>query len=135
MSELFQNATLRGPLTWQVALMNRWLGASSVGLLSGGNASSDGPLLEDVLFEESIDVDENRWFTFLQKDRWYDLIQDPDNPQVMGGPWSVDNPTIWEPLRVCVELVDRILKALISDGHSAQVFNLLPPRIEVWSRY
>lgn len=68
----------------------------------------------DALYESNrIQVDETKWFSFLKKDRWM-------NPHQLDGtllPWNVDNPLIWAELRVVLELVNRILRALIRDEH------------------
>ncbi|KAI0187889.1 hypothetical protein EV127DRAFT_513399 [Xylaria flabelliformis] len=75
--------------------------------------------LEDLFLKifhsERIQVDESKWFDFLRKDRWFDW----DQPQTIfhGGNWSVDNPKVWEILSISIELLDRVLKALVADKH------------------
>ncbi|RWA05682.1 hypothetical protein EKO27_g9425 [Xylaria grammica] len=80
---------------------------------------ADERLKEEVIVEifhaNRIKVDEDKWFPFLKKSRWYDTIG-PD--QTIGGVnWSVDNPKIWDVLSISIELLDRILKALVADKH------------------
>ncbi|KAI0458053.1 hypothetical protein F5B21DRAFT_520010 [Xylaria acuta] len=64
-----------------------------------------------------ITVDEDNWFPFLRRDRWYDLYGQKQVPS--GKMWSIDQPKLWQKLRVSVELADRMLKALINDRHPA----------------
>jgi hypothetical protein len=122
-SEYYQRKYLHGTRSWQGVLINRWLGPSPFGLLSGGHTSTDDvDFLRAMVERDQIKVDETKWFRFLQKNRWYDLVEDENHPTVpapRGGPWSVDNPTVWNELSVCLELADRILKALVSDRHVA----------------
>ncbi|KAI3319514.1 hypothetical protein HD806DRAFT_548080 [Xylariaceae sp. AK1471] len=122
-SEFYQRKNLHGPRSWQAVLLNRWLGPSPFGLVSGGHTSSDdADMIQLILERDRIEVDESRWFQFLRRYRWYDLVNDPNYPTLpapRGGPWSVDNPKIWNALRVCIELVDRIFRTLIFDRHSA----------------
>ncbi|KAI0457302.1 hypothetical protein F5B21DRAFT_521543 [Xylaria acuta] len=66
---------------------------------------------------ERIQVNENNWLPFLQKNRWFDWIQVSPPFEMAGRTWSVDEPIIWDFLRVVLELVNRILLALIEDKH------------------
>ncbi|KAI0544607.1 hypothetical protein F4679DRAFT_589322 [Xylaria curta] len=71
-----------------------------------------------VFLQDRIEVDELGWLPFLQKRRWYDWIQvskDFDSPP--GRTWSVDDPKLWGILRVSLELLNRMLDALIEDRH------------------
>ncbi|KAI0437977.1 hypothetical protein F4803DRAFT_555489 [Xylaria telfairii] len=69
-----------------------------------------------VYLRERIEVDENRWFSFICKEKWYDWIQVSETfEHPAGETWSVDDPKIWGMLRIVLELVDRMLKALIED--------------------
>ncbi|KAI0474709.1 hypothetical protein F4859DRAFT_521777 [Xylaria cf. heliscus] len=68
-----------------------------------------------IFHSERIQVDESKWFSFLKKDRW--LEWDRPQPVLGGGNWSVDNPVVWDILSISIELLDRILKALVVDQH------------------
>lgn len=61
----------------------------------------------------------DEWFNFLHKNRWYDLVSVSDSDGTPdNGPMSVDNPPVWDNLRGSIDLVDRLLKALIVDRHN-----------------
>ncbi|KAI0548382.1 hypothetical protein F4679DRAFT_596816 [Xylaria curta] len=68
-----------------------------------------------IFHSERIQVDESKWFDFLKKDRWLDW----EEPQILfnGSNWSVDNPQVWEVLSISIELLDRVIKALVADKH------------------
>ncbi|RYC54627.1 hypothetical protein CHU98_g11580 [Xylaria longipes] len=71
-----------------------------------------------VYLRERIQVDETLWFPFLRKSRWFDWIQvSQDFNSPAGKTWSVDDPKVWEALRISLELVNRMLAALIDDKH------------------
>jgi len=72
-----------------------------------------------VFGNEMITVDENTWFLCLRRDRWLDY-QRPEN-LFNGQYWSIDNPIVWEIVGVVMELVNRILGALIDDRHAMWV--------------
>ncbi|KAI1428714.1 hypothetical protein F5Y12DRAFT_711006 [Xylaria sp. FL1777] len=75
-----------------------------------------------VYQRERIKVDETQWFKFLRKERWLDWIGfTPDFTQEPRRRWSVDEPKIWEFLRVSIELVNRIFKSLIKDKHKGGI--------------
>ncbi|KAI0471169.1 hypothetical protein F4859DRAFT_109180 [Xylaria cf. heliscus] len=78
-----------------------------------------------IYLRERIKVDETRWFPFLRKGRWYDWIEVSDNFQHLeaGETWTVDNPSIWDILRTSIELVYRMLEALIKDKHEGVTNN------------
>ncbi|KAI8622847.1 hypothetical protein F5Y19DRAFT_482350 [Xylariaceae sp. FL1651] len=135
-SEDTQREKFHGLQSWQVAPLNSWLCMQNqAGAISGGHLSSDDPSILRAMFErDKFEIDETRWFHFLQKSRWYDLVDHPNHklrPVPRGGPWSVDNAKVWDILRVSLELADRIFKALITDRHSA-LETLLFGRIQYW---
>ncbi|KAI0489928.1 hypothetical protein F4859DRAFT_509507 [Xylaria cf. heliscus] len=69
-----------------------------------------------ILYEgEMIKPNEESWLPFLRKDRWLDWNNNA--PVLGGGPWSIDNPLVWEALSPSLECVNRILRALIRDEH------------------
>ncbi|KAI1129978.1 hypothetical protein F5Y10DRAFT_138000 [Nemania abortiva] len=122
-SEEFQKQGFLGSATWELTELNRFLWTShQYGLTSGGHLTADDPAaIADVHRQRLIQVDETRWFGFLQKSRWYNLSANPQEqkPPGPGLRWSVDDPMVWHHLRGSIELVDRILKSLIQDQHSA----------------
>lgn len=82
---------------------------------------------------ERIRVDETQWLPFLRKDRWFDWIEAPnvlDSPEAPdprdspgqpwspdGHIWSIENPIIWDAVKVSFELANRALEAMIEDKH------------------
>ncbi|KAK5631578.1 hypothetical protein RRF57_007292 [Xylaria bambusicola] len=131
--ESFQSYYLKGILSWEVGSLMRYVWFSDkIGVISGGHRKDDygpvdpataagggaaGSTKEDAALQifhaNRIQVDESKWYRFLKKDRWYDL--DKPDPLLSGGNWSVDNPKVWEVLSISLELVDRMLKALVED--------------------
>ncbi|KAI8955205.1 hypothetical protein F4801DRAFT_574791 [Xylaria longipes] len=86
-----------------------------------------------VYRRERIQVDETKWLPFLRKDRWFDWTQATPPFEKAERIWSVDDPTVWDFLKVVLELVNRILLALIEDKHDGdywsnlkQIFGDLP---------
>ncbi|KAI0912875.1 hypothetical protein F4823DRAFT_632869 [Ustulina deusta] len=160
LTEAFQRNYFRGLESWQNATFMRYVWFSNQsGILSGGHREADyGPVdgsmavdptnitgslvnekKEDIALKifhsERIQVDETKWFTFLKKDRWYDTVKPV--PVLGGANWSVDNPKVWEVLSISLELVDRILKALLADRHvmiEAILFGLIARWDEVSDR-
>ncbi|KAI0118261.1 hypothetical protein GGR51DRAFT_572261 [Nemania sp. FL0031] len=131
-SELFQRQGFHGSTTWELTALNRFLWVSNqYGILTGGHLTDDNPDVAQAAYRNKlIKIDETRWFEFLQKHRWYDLIEDSPVP-TRAGSWSVDNPTLWATLRASIELADRILKTLILERHSA-LETILFGRILYW---
>ncbi|TRX91962.1 hypothetical protein FHL15_007059 [Xylaria flabelliformis] len=71
-----------------------------------------------IYLQERIEIDELRWLPFLHKRRWFDWIQvDGTFDSQAKKTWSVDDPKLWGVLRVSLELLDRMLDALIEDKH------------------
>ncbi|KAF2963479.1 hypothetical protein GQX73_g10092 [Xylaria multiplex] len=103
--------------------IHRSLRFSKRGLVPGGHvrpkAAEGEPTREfpRLIYEtEALPVDEDSWFSFLKKSRWWDTVWvDPD--PLINGIWSVDNETIWAHLRIALELANRIFKALIKERH------------------
>ncbi|KAI1305100.1 hypothetical protein F5Y03DRAFT_406644 [Xylaria venustula] len=124
-TESFQTENLFGMLTWQAITLNRWVNFSpdQIGPMSGGHLPSDvGDSLEAstrVYDQNKIKVDESRWFRFIKKQRWYDWLETSPPGSVPGRVWSVDDPKIWNELGICLELVDRMFKALIEDKNDS----------------
>ncbi|KAI1115281.1 hypothetical protein F5Y14DRAFT_450099 [Nemania sp. NC0429] len=113
---------------WKVGVSNIGLRFSHRGIIPGGHEraapsafKNDPPShpgwMSRLLYEGELIVPrEDTWFPFLAKDRWYDWTDSAasPNPQV----WSVDDPAVWEVLRIALELVNRVLRTLIADQHS-----------------
>lgn len=138
LTESFQRSYLKGLESWEVGPLMRhvWF-TDKIGVMSGGHRECDygpvdptsatssaaGSTKEDATLQifhtNRIQVNENKWYKFLQKNRWYDLVQ--PEPILGGGNWSVDNPKVWEVLSISLELVDRMLKALVEDKNETCV--------------
>ncbi|KAI1420126.1 hypothetical protein F5Y12DRAFT_792230 [Xylaria sp. FL1777] len=87
----------------------------------GTNADRDFAVYQ----RERIEVDEERWLPFLRKDRWFDwiVVTQTFTHSKAGRTWSVDDPKVWGFLRVSLELVNRILEALIEDKHDGDYWS------------
>ncbi len=93
--------------------------SNQFGIVSGGHRSEDdNASFVEAYSRKSIEVNEAGWFDFLQKYRWYDLTKCWNSRVPEGGPWSVDNPKVWDNLRGSIELANRLLRALIIDRHN-----------------
>ncbi|KAI1327007.1 hypothetical protein F5Y16DRAFT_372992 [Xylariaceae sp. FL0255] len=131
-----QKSYFHGLKTWEVAALNRWMKFSTAtGEISGGHNSADNQTdLLNLFKAEMFQVDENGWFDFLKKDRWYDIVDDPNNPSpnpFPSFPQSVDQPQVWAELRVVLELANRMLRALVSDRNTF-LETVLFGRIAYW---
>lgn len=62
-------------------------------------------------------IDENKWFDIWKKDNWFDLEEKPrpneKRPHI--SKWTVQDPRIWNELRIIIELSQRILDLLIRE--------------------
>ncbi|KAK0724845.1 hypothetical protein B0H67DRAFT_117166 [Lasiosphaeris hirsuta] len=70
----------------------------------------------------TISVNEAGWHPAFRKDRWFDYR----GPR---GTWSVDDPRVWEHLRVAIELANRMLERLLKTRWLEAVF--FAPREDV----
>lgn len=71
---------------------------------------------QNLIDTEGLRVDEDNWFLFFRKDRWWvssALAEDPPG----GQQWSVDDPGVWSVLRLAIELADRIITTLMKERH------------------
>ncbi|KAI0970584.1 hypothetical protein F4678DRAFT_462282 [Xylaria arbuscula] len=106
--------------------------ASVAGLQSASQAE-----YEDLGFKvyerERIKIDEKTWLPFIQKNRWFDWEEVTDSPKTAGRTWSVDDPKIWEVMRVVIELANRILLALRAKIGALQT--ILYGTIDYWDNY
>ncbi|KAF2964710.1 hypothetical protein GQX73_g8863 [Xylaria multiplex] len=79
--------------------------------------------------QERIKVDQNTWLPFLRKDRWFDWhsysLMEPTQPTQPTVTWSVDDEELWSGLSVVLELVNRILLALLIEKHDSGKKTLL----------
>ncbi|KAI1734849.1 hypothetical protein F4680DRAFT_470620 [Xylaria scruposa] len=123
-----QYETFRGFRPWQGSALMQYVRFSDRGLLPGGHwrpevkpykqaKREDLADISRLLDDDMIPVDEKSWFPFLRRDRWYDLYG--TQRVTSGEKWSIDQPKLWKKLRVSLELVNRMLKALINDKHPA----------------
>ncbi|KAI0160761.1 hypothetical protein GGR57DRAFT_519650 [Xylariaceae sp. FL1272] len=134
MTEKYQNSKYGGYTTWQFVTFNRWVDFGPLGVLDAhssnpfaasivGNLQTiPSPLtysaqdaenfrnsVAQLVFDRgAIVVDENKWFSFFQKNRWFN-----------SNDYNVDDPTIWAGLQHAIELANRILQATIDDQHEA----------------
>ncbi|RWA07288.1 hypothetical protein EKO27_g7816 [Xylaria grammica] len=136
-SEQYQKGMFSGARTWELASMNQHLwGSAEYRIFPGGHSPADNPEVFLEAYERvHFTIDESKWFEFLQKFHWYDLFDDPNRPTrpavPKGAPWSVDVPSIWEILTPSIELVNRILRALINEQHNG-LETLLFGRLVYW---
>ncbi|KAI0912310.1 hypothetical protein F4823DRAFT_634297 [Ustulina deusta] len=119
---------------WQLGPMHRALQFSRRGFVPGGHVRSLAPadvahIHYGIYITERIQVDEDSWFPFFKKDRWWDSM----GTDILfdGFRWTVDEPKVWDQLRVAIELANRILKALIKDRHPI-LETLLYGRLAYW---
>ncbi|KAI0105333.1 hypothetical protein GGR51DRAFT_520390 [Nemania sp. FL0031] len=88
----------------------------------------------EVYERERIKVDETKWLPFLRKNRWFDWIEvESDFAVEAGRTWSVDDPKVWEVVAIILELVNRILEALIRDKHEG-LQTMLYGRMDYWEK-
>ncbi|KAI0442935.1 hypothetical protein F4803DRAFT_517354 [Xylaria telfairii] len=152
-SEYWQNILLKIH-TWQVGPLNRYVsfgprfpkvlgGHSRVGgaddpssvidpvrRLSGVTYATNDEALMAVFQSERIKVDESKWFRFFRRSRWWD--PEHRDESALGLQWSVDDPKVWEQLRIVLELANRMLSALIDDEHD-WLRTLLFGRMDLWA--
>lgn len=113
----FKNMTM-GMNPWQLGPLNRTLQFSTAGSVPGGHnaVTREQQVAHDTISRlEGLKVDEDSWLPFFRKDRWFSTTaHDSVLTSVL---WSVDDPVVWEELRIVLELANRILTALIKDKH------------------
>ncbi|KAI0444518.1 hypothetical protein F4803DRAFT_572992 [Xylaria telfairii] len=113
-----QYGSFKGIRPWQYGPLMQYVRFSDRGLLPGGHWRPESKPYRQARHEELADisrlldddmitVDENNWFPFFRRDRWYDLHGQKQVPS--GKTWSIDQPKLWAKLRVSVELADRKL--------------------------
>ncbi|KAI8948342.1 hypothetical protein F4801DRAFT_557551 [Xylaria longipes] len=118
-SEVAFKAIFHSIQPWQLGPMTRSLRLSQRGFIPGGHISSlsgEAHIHRLIYDTERIQVDEDSWFPFLKKNRWRSTAA--NEPSILSGNlWSVDDPKVWEELRISLELANRILNALVKDKH------------------
>lgn len=98
-------------------LQERWLGGMPVyqaAIFNNNPALLGGKRMPDF------EIDESKWHPFFQKNKWFDLkhkiVDDfPTNGKIdsrlpADAIWSVDEPVIWEALRPCIEMANRVFQ-------------------------
>ncbi|KAI1129141.1 hypothetical protein F5Y10DRAFT_291378 [Nemania abortiva] len=110
-----------GLAPWQLGPMVRYLQFSDQAIVPGGHtqaAHRQRHAHKQVYDREIIRVDENSWFPFVKKGRWFGSIaSDPQRSGLSGNLWTVDDPMVWKELRIAIEFFNRVLNALIVDRH------------------
>ncbi|KAI8946567.1 hypothetical protein F4801DRAFT_593286 [Xylaria longipes] len=100
-----QYGDFKGIKPWQYGPLMQYVRFSDRGLLPGGHWRTGSRPYRQARYDELADisrlldgdmitVDENNWFRFLRRDRWYDLYGQKQVPS--GKVWSIDQPKIWE---------------------------------------
>ncbi|KAI0188653.1 hypothetical protein EV127DRAFT_512895 [Xylaria flabelliformis] len=100
--------------------------------LTGVSYATNDEALMAVYQFERIKVDESKWFKFFRKSRWWDPEQG-DEP-ALGLRWSVDDPKVWEPLSIIIELANRMLNSLVNDEHD-WLRTILFGRLDYWANF
>ncbi|KAJ3569213.1 hypothetical protein NPX13_g6161 [Xylaria arbuscula] len=124
-SEINREELFAGMEIWQLGPLNQRLKFSNRLSLPGGHQRGGLQLLAQVQGtaqiqqlidkQEMIMPDEHSWFTFFQRDRWFD--GDYKDPILNFQPWSVDHPDIGLYMSIAMELANRMLLALIDEQH------------------
>ncbi|KAI0595752.1 hypothetical protein F4775DRAFT_595043 [Biscogniauxia sp. FL1348] len=105
-----------GGRTWQIPAFHAELSlADNKDTMKGGNTEDcRAPEAQKALRErydrETIEVNEDTWFSFFRKDRWF-------APKLREDVFSVDRDEVWAELRFILELANRILKTLVEQKH------------------
>ncbi|KAI2639969.1 hypothetical protein GGS21DRAFT_504374 [Xylaria nigripes] len=123
----------QGNAPWQLGPLQRFVRFSNKEYLPGGhdqNLPGSREAHEATFEEECIKVDEDSWFSFLKKDRWF--ATSATEPILAQNSWTVDDPVIWKEFRIALELANRILSALIRDRHLF-IQTLLYGEFMLWS--
>ncbi|KAI1101680.1 hypothetical protein F4804DRAFT_291347 [Jackrogersella minutella] len=123
---------LGGLKGWQLPIFNEGLYGE---FSDNGPPSNDAPVLKSNWMKWNdystnlITVDESKWFRCYRRERWFDrrtnLLRSVRNPlpdlSSGYGPyphrtwWSVDNPVIWQFVRLAIEIACRVLRQMCID--------------------
>ncbi|KAJ8127697.1 hypothetical protein O1611_g5939 [Lasiodiplodia mahajangana] len=116
--EIHSQALMNGAKHWQLGPLMHSLQFSRDVVVPGGHTReslSERDAIKQVYDRELIRVDEDSWFPFLKKDRWFDTIA--AEPTLHLNMWTVDDERVWGEIRVALEFLNRVLNALIKDKH------------------
>ncbi|KAI1364898.1 hypothetical protein F5Y08DRAFT_339246 [Xylaria arbuscula] len=121
---------------WQLGPVNLSLCFSQQCFVPGGHIRSlaqvVGPEAQRTILDtEALQVNEDNWYLFLKKDRWWGSSASPGDPLTVQQ-WSVDDSAVWSVLRLSIELADRILTALVTEKHPF-LETLLFGKITYWN--
>ncbi|KAJ8132333.1 hypothetical protein O1611_g1289 [Lasiodiplodia mahajangana] len=122
-TEDYQRSIFKGMTTWELTSLNRWVHFSpDLPPMSGGHMAKDATTDSQeaaarIWKKYGLQVDESKWFSFLQRPKWYDWVSTSPPSEVEGVTWSLNDPAIWEALSPALELADRYLKALVDQKH------------------
>ncbi|KAI0447128.1 hypothetical protein F4803DRAFT_576059 [Xylaria telfairii] len=127
LSDDLQKLVNNGVEPWQLGVINKTLRVSAKETIPGGHQkASASPFKGDPethdgwksqrLYEDGlIKVQEGSWANFFHKDRWLDW--DEKSAVLDGKPWSVDNPLVWDVLKISLELANRVLRAILKEDN------------------
>ncbi|KAI1332860.1 hypothetical protein F5Y16DRAFT_418791 [Xylariaceae sp. FL0255] len=122
--EITQRSFLGGLRTGEAASLSSHVWFSpNPGFCPGGHRPADRGMEQTLLSyfgNWGLRVDETQWLPFLQKYRWYDWTE--TSPFGLSGPprhWSVEEPRIWNVLKISIELAHRVLESLIQEKHES----------------
>ncbi|KAI1738692.1 hypothetical protein F4680DRAFT_467069 [Xylaria scruposa] len=143
-TEEYQRNFHGGLATWNLPPFNHALSWDGSSPFPGGHRPNDSWQHSNLLqkyHQERVEVNEDSWFPFFKKDRWYDfripddyqedMIERGDGSKWSVRKWSVNNERIWRHLRFILELANRMLMAMIRDQNEwleMVVFG----RIQLW---
>lgn len=123
MGEQEQTLGLGGFKTWEFGPLNNTL----YGGYFGGHQmprSMEDEVYNEIAFDEGrLVIDESKWLPWFRRDNWWEN-KIPDDIRKLGGRkyFSVDDDGIWNELRVCLELANRIMNTLIDERHPLYVY-------------
>ncbi|KAK8105058.1 cytochrome b5 [Apiospora kogelbergensis] len=126
MGEQEQTLGLGGFKTWEFGPLNNTL----YGGYFGGHQiprSMEDEVYNEIAFDEGrLVIDESKWLPWFRRDNWWEN-KIPDDIRKLGGRkyFSVDDDGIWNELRVCLELANRIMNTLIDERHPLMIAAVL----------
>ncbi|KAI3321441.1 hypothetical protein HD806DRAFT_523926 [Xylariaceae sp. AK1471] len=141
-SDYLLRVQYEGMKPWQLGPLNNALRFSDRGYIPGGHERASASAFEtdptthpgwihQLLYRgELITPNEEAWLPFLRKDRWFNW--DSVDPFLDGSPWSIDHPLVWDILSISLELVNRMLLALLADQNSF-LHTLLFGLLDYWN--
>jgi len=108
-SERFQTQTCAGLRSWQLQALNQGI--------------PELPL--------PFDINEADWYDVFQKHHWYDYITPADLNTPRPHKWGVDNPELWDELKVPIDMADRILALVIVETNWYVLAIITQPRAHI----